>query len=343
MSEPIRIAMWSGPRNISTAMMRSFGARPDTAVVDEPFYAVYLAQTGLQHPMREEVLASQSQDWREVARALVGPVPHGRQVFYQKHMTHHMLPAIGRDWIAQVRNAFLIRDPAAVLASYIQKRGEATLADIGVVQQRELFEREADRLGAAPPVVEGLDILKAPARMLAQLCDALGIPFTDAMLSWPCRPARDGRCVGAGLVQRRRTVDGIRSSSARSQYRPARRVAAHRRRRATALRGAGGAQSALSGPCLLGSRSLTSEFSLGASWVRECATRKRTPHPRGRATSPSGEVKRVPLPGEGLRVRRCALRARSSACRRGEDHDPHPSCRTRRKRAKRGTRLVVRP
>jgi Sulfotransferase domain len=181
----VRIAMWSGPRNISTAMMRSFGARADTAVIDEPFYAVYLAQTGLNHPMRDEVLASQSQDWRVVAKSLIGGVPDGKHVFYQKHMTHHMLPGIGRDWMAQVRNAFLIRDPAAVLASYIKSRGEVRLADIGIVQQRELFDQVADRLGHAPPVIEGVDVLKDPTRALAALCEALTIDFTNEMLSWP--------------------------------------------------------------------------------------------------------------------------------------------------------------
>ncbi len=126
-AEPIRIAMWSGPRNISTAMMRSFGARADTAVVDEPFYAAYLAKSGQQHPMRAEVLASQPQDWREVVAQLLGPVPDGQPILYQKHMTHHMLPEFGRDWIGRLRNAFLIRDPEAVLASYVRsaRRGDA--------------------------------------------------------------------------------------------------------------------------------------------------------------------------------------------------------------------------
>lgn len=183
--EPIRIAMWSGPRNISTAMMRSFGQRPDTAVVDEPFYAAYLATSGQVHPMQQEVLASQPQDWRAVARDLLGPIPGGRPVWYQKHMSQHMLPGFGREWIDEVRNAFLIRDPAAVLASYVRARGVATLADIGIVQQREMFEREADRLGAAPAVVEGNDILARPGPMLQRLCAALGIAYTDAMLTWP--------------------------------------------------------------------------------------------------------------------------------------------------------------
>ncbi len=182
---PLRIAMWSGPRNISTALMRSFGARPDTAVIDEPFYAAYLVQTGLEHPMRDEVIASQPNDWRDVVAGLLGCVPGDKPLVYQKHMTHHMLPGFGREWLAHVRSAFLIRDPAAVLASYVARRGEATLADIGIVQQRELFEHEADRLGRAPPTVEGADILADPAGMLSKLCTALGIAPSDAMLRWP--------------------------------------------------------------------------------------------------------------------------------------------------------------
>ena len=179
----VRIAMWSGPRNISTAMMRSFENRADCAVVDEPFYAAYLAETGLDHPMREEVLASQPLDWREVAASLTtdGPVA----VCYQKQMCHHMLPDFGLEWTAACRNAFLIREPAAVLASYVRKRTEVSLEDIGVVRQREMFDREAERLGRPPPVVEGADVLADPKGMLAKLCAALDIPYTDEMLSWP--------------------------------------------------------------------------------------------------------------------------------------------------------------
>jgi len=192
-ADPIRIAMWSGPRNISTAMMRSFGARTDTAVIDEPFYAAYLAGSGSQHPMRETVLASQPNDWRQVVAALLGPVPGGKPIFYQKLMTHHMLNDFGREWMRSMRNAFLIRDPAAVLASYALKRTEIVLADIGIVQQRELFEREAERRGSAPPVIEGSDVLADPARTLERLCDALGIAYSGAMLRWaPGRRDTDG-------------------------------------------------------------------------------------------------------------------------------------------------------
>ncbi|HEY2069950.1 MAG TPA: hypothetical protein VGG48_10385 [Rhizomicrobium sp.] len=179
----IRIAMWSGPRNISTAMMRSFENRDDTVVVDEPFYAAYLAATGLIHPMNDAVLASQPQDWRDVVKELLAPQP--RPVFYQKHMTHHMLPEFGRDWIAECRNAFLIRAPEDVLASYKEKRAEVALADIGFVQQAELFDREAQRLGHAPPVIESADVLKDPRGMMGALCAALGIPFSERMLAWP--------------------------------------------------------------------------------------------------------------------------------------------------------------
>ncbi len=185
MTHDLRIAMWSGPRNISTAMMRSFGNRPDTAVIDEPFYAAYLAQTGLPHPMRDAVLDSQSLDWRDVVRVLTGVVPDGRAVFYQKHMTHHMLPGIDRGWMAACRNVFLIRSPSQVLASYKARHDHVTLEDIGIRQQAELFDTVCDALGHAPPVVDAADILAAPEAALRTLCAALGLPFNAAMLHWP--------------------------------------------------------------------------------------------------------------------------------------------------------------
>ena len=185
MAEPVRLAMWSGPRNISTAMMRSFENRSDTAVIDEPFYAAYLAGTGIQHPLREESLAAQPTDWQEVVNRILGPVPDNCPIFYQKHMTHHMLNEFGLNWTAQCRNAFLIRAPEDVLASYIQKRSDVALEDIGFVRQREIFEREADRLGNAPPVIDGSDVLANPRGLLSALCGALDIPFTEQMLYWP--------------------------------------------------------------------------------------------------------------------------------------------------------------
>jgi hypothetical protein len=192
-SAAVRIAMWSGPRNLSTALMRAFEARGDAAVVDEPFYAAYLAATGLEHPLRAEVLASQPQDPQVVIGHLLGPVPGAAPLFYQKHMTHHMLPGIDRSWLAGVRSAFLLRAPREVLASYVKSRAHVDLADIGIVQQHELFDRECQRLGAAPPVVDSRDLLEDPAAVLAMLCAALRIDYTPAMLRWPAgRRATDG-------------------------------------------------------------------------------------------------------------------------------------------------------
>ncbi len=174
-----RVAMWSGPRSISTALMRSFGARPDTLVVDEPLYAHYLRVTGLDHPARAEVIASQPTRWAEVAHELTGPLPAGLRVHYQKHMAHHLLPVVGRDWLAAVSNAYLIRDPAHVVASYAKVRGEPTLADLGCAQQVEIFRRYGG------PVVDADDVLRDPAGVLGRLCAALAIEFDPVMLRWP--------------------------------------------------------------------------------------------------------------------------------------------------------------
>jgi hypothetical protein len=174
-------------------MMRSFGARADCAVTDEPFYGAYLVATGLTHPMREEVTASQPTDWRKVADTLLGPPPEGKPIWYQKHMTHHVLPQFGREWSDPLVNAFLIRAPAAVLASYSHKRDDFTLEEIGLPAQAELFDRAADRLGRSPPVIESQDVLADPRGTLTALCEACGVPFDGAMLSWaPGRRASDG-------------------------------------------------------------------------------------------------------------------------------------------------------
>jgi hypothetical protein len=192
-SAPVRIAMWSGPRNISTAMMRAFENRPDTVVVDEPLYAAYLRATGIDHPGRDDILAAQSDDWRHVTDELTGPVPDGRTVWYQKHMTHHLLPQMGREWLRRVTNAFLIRDPAGVVASYARVRGEPTLEDLGFPQQVEIFRACADADGAVPPVVDAADVLAAPQAVLTELCTRVGITFDPAMLTWPAGPrASDG-------------------------------------------------------------------------------------------------------------------------------------------------------
>ena len=180
----IRIAMWSGPRNLSTAMMRSFGSRADTAVSDEPFYGAYLKATGDPQPMAEAVIASMDCDWHGVARAMSGPSPDGAPIWYQKHMAHHMVGPIAHHDLPGLTHAFLIRDPARVVASYAAKRVAVRPEHLGVMRQVDYFEREADRLGHAPPVIDSADVLCDPAGMLKRLCGVLGIDWDPAMLIW---------------------------------------------------------------------------------------------------------------------------------------------------------------
>ena len=189
----LRIAMWSGPRNLSTAMMRSFGSRSDTFVSDEPFYGAFLKTSGPAHPMRDEVIAAMDCDWDSVMRALAGPVPDGSPVWYQKHMWHHMVGPVGFDDFAGFTHAFLIREPERMIASYLRKRETAAFEDFGLERQAEFFERETDRLGTPPPVVDANDVLANPVGTLSALCSALGIAGDEAMLSWaPGRRSTDG-------------------------------------------------------------------------------------------------------------------------------------------------------
>ncbi len=177
----VRIAMWSGPRSLSTALMRSFENRADTVVVDEPLYAAYLAATGIDHPGRDAVLASQPTDWRTVVRSLVSaPVPG--EVWFQKHMTHHVLPEVELDALTGLRHAYLVRDPGALLASYARVREEPTLADLGLARQVDLFRRFPG------PVVDAADLARDPERTLRRLCASLDVPWDPAMLAWPAGP-----------------------------------------------------------------------------------------------------------------------------------------------------------
>jgi hypothetical protein len=189
----IRIAMWSGPRNLSTAMMRSFGSRSDTYVSDEPFYGAFLKTTGADHPMRHETIAAMDCDWRSVVATLRGPAPDGSSIWYQKHMWHHMTGPIGYDQFDGFTHAFLIRAPEQMIASYLRKRESAAFESFGLDRQMEFFEREADRLGHAPPVIDASDVLAEPQAVLRKLCTGLGISWDPAMLSWaPGRRETDG-------------------------------------------------------------------------------------------------------------------------------------------------------
>ena len=183
-SEPIRIAMWSGPRNISTAMMRSFGGRSDCAVSDEPFYGAFLKTTGMKQPMADEVIASMDCGWDGVAETMRGPAPGGKPIWYQKHMPHHMVADVSISDFPDHRHAFLIRDPARVVASYAVKRFEVTVDDLGYERQCEYVDQAARMTGKSPIVMDSADILRDPEAYLQILCEKLDIPWDPGMLRW---------------------------------------------------------------------------------------------------------------------------------------------------------------
>jgi Sulfotransferase domain len=208
----VRLACWSGPRNISTATMRAWENRPDCHVVDEPLYAWYLAHTGLDHPARELVIEAGEADWRRVVASLTAPWPDGPALQYQKHMAQHLVPDLPRDWIGSLRNVLLIRHPAEVVSSYVRSRASVTPDDIGVLQQLELRRL----LGPDVPVIDAADFLRDPEGYLRWLCDYAGVDFTPAMLSWPAGP-RDSDGVWAPYW-----YDAVLRSTGFEPYRPRR-------------------------------------------------------------------------------------------------------------------------
>jgi hypothetical protein len=185
-AKPVRIAMWSGPRNISTAMMRAWGNRSDTTVADEPFYAYYLERTGKPHPGSEQIIAQGETDWRKIVTRLTKEtILDGKRIFFQKQMTHHLLPEMDREWIVDLTNCFLIRNPREVILSYVKKNPDPILEDLGFVQQCEIFDFVSERTKTISPVADAKDVLENPERILRLLCAAIGIEFDKAMLSWP--------------------------------------------------------------------------------------------------------------------------------------------------------------
>lgn len=180
----VRLAMWSGPRNISTAMMRSWENRPDCEVVDEPFYACYLKHSGVVHPMQDEILASQPTDWQAVADSLTVDLD-GYDLFYQKHMTHHMLDGVSLDWCRELKHCFLIRNPADVIHSYLQKRDEINSDDIGIQRQHALYHQITTLTGQEIPIIDSRDVLMNPDGLLRAVCERLDLPFSSRMLRWP--------------------------------------------------------------------------------------------------------------------------------------------------------------
>ena len=212
--------MWSGPRNISTAMLRAWENRPDTWVIDEPLYAHYLTQVTVGHPGVAEVVAHHETDWRRVVAELTGPIPHGRAIYYQKHMAHHWLPHLRGDWVLGLRNAFLIRHPAEMLTSLAARMGQPSLNDTGLPQQVELFTFIRARTGTTPPVLDAADVLQDPRALLTRLCAALGVAFSPRMVAWP-----PGRRESDGIWGKY-WYDAVERSTGFEPYRPRPRVVA---------------------------------------------------------------------------------------------------------------------
>lgn len=212
--------MWSGPRNISTAMMRAWENRPDAWVVDEPLYAHYLTQVTVAHPGVDEVIAHHDSDWQRVVAGLVGPIPHGRAIYYQKHMAHHWLPHLRGDWLLALHNAFLLRHPAEMLTSLTARMGLPVLRDTGLPQQVELFRFVREHTGRVPPVLDGEDVLKDPAGVLGRFCAEVGAPWDDRMLHWPAgRRATDG-------IWAKHWYDAVERSTGFEPWRPRPRTVA---------------------------------------------------------------------------------------------------------------------
>jgi hypothetical protein len=180
----IRIAMWSGPRNISTALMRSWESRSDTFVIDEPFYAHYLSVTNVDHPGRDEIIQSGETDQSVVSKGLISDIDDSCSIYFQKHMTHHMIPSVGREWMKDVVNCFLIRDPKDMILSYTKVNSNLSMHLLGLEDQYELFEYVTKINGRAPTVVDSKDILLDPRETLRLLCEKLGVVFSEEMLSW---------------------------------------------------------------------------------------------------------------------------------------------------------------
>jgi hypothetical protein len=164
--------------------LRSWGNRDDTFVCDEPLYAYYLVATGIDHPGCDEILTAHETDWKTVVDWLTGVIPGGKEIFYQKHMAHHLLPEIDRGWLASLTNAFLIRDPREMLTSLVKVTPDISVQDTGLPQQWELFDRVHRQTGKRPPVLDARDVLENPRGVLSRFCREVGVPFTESMLQW---------------------------------------------------------------------------------------------------------------------------------------------------------------
>jgi len=179
------IAMWSGPRNVSTALMRSFENRSDCFVSDEPFYSYFLYKTGLKHPLSDKIIKSGLIDYNKIIKYITGHTPFSKNIWYQKHMAHHILEGVNMDWIKNMANCLLIRHPSDVILSYSKKNEIDNIQQLGYLQQIKIYKMLTEETGVSPIIIDAQDLLKEPRKMLIEICKNLKIKFNDKMLSWP--------------------------------------------------------------------------------------------------------------------------------------------------------------
>jgi hypothetical protein len=177
------IACWSGPRNISTALMRSWSSRGDTFVTDEPFYAHYLRETKLKHPMYKEILNKYSSNYNEIVNYLIDEIPKNKKIWYQKHMAHHILDLSSIDWISNVENCILLRHPKEVISSYTKKNKLTSVEELGYPQQYEIINF-LKKINKSYIIIDSKELLTNPQKSLSDWCRKINIKFDKSMLKW---------------------------------------------------------------------------------------------------------------------------------------------------------------
>lgn len=177
------IACWSGPRNISTALMRSWSSRKDTFVTDEPFYAYYLKETQMNHPMHKKIINHYLSDYDEIVNHLINEIPNRKNIWYQKHMAHHLIDLSKIDWIKKCENCILIRHPKEVISSYTAKNELNCVTELGYPQQFELA-KFLKKSNCSFKIIDSADLLKNPKEILFEWCESINIQFDESMLHW---------------------------------------------------------------------------------------------------------------------------------------------------------------
>ena len=182
------LSLWSGPRNVSTALMYSFLQHPAIHVIDEPLYAHYLSKTSVSHPGDKEVLLTMEHDGEKVLKKIVSETKKF-QIVFLKNMAHHWI-GLDSSWLDKYDNIFLIRDPKQMLPSLVNQLPKPILRDTGLKTQVEIYDR-LQKQGKQPIIIDAKYLLKNPKKILRIVFKHLGLPFSTRMLKWPKGPKRE--------------------------------------------------------------------------------------------------------------------------------------------------------